>query len=331
MNEINEIDLRRVDLNLLVVFAALMRERSVRRAASCLYIGPSAVSMALGRLREVFHDELLVRGREAMEPTPRAVELYERLGPLLRSLHEVVLTPPPFDPARAERTIRLACPDDLDAVLLPRLMAVLQRKAPGMKLIVRPSDFRVATELLDTGDADVAMTPTRPMAPRFEGRYRSETLYSDGFLAIFDPKQIPEGAPLGMDRYLAVPHLLVSFTGVLRGAIDDRLAELGKSRTVAAAVARFATLPFLLKRAPMLANVPSLTACRYAKAFRLAVSPLPFDSPRFDLALVWHARFEGDPALRWFCDQLRAVLAAARLAAVDNACAATLKHPTGRL
>jgi LysR family transcriptional regulator, mexEF-oprN operon transcriptional activator len=308
MDDINEIDLRRVDLNLLVVFAALMQERSVRRAAKRLLLGPSAVSMALGRLREMFEDPLLVRDRGAMAPTPRAVTLHARLQPALRELRGVVFDETSFDPSRARRTIRFASPDDLEIALLPRLIALVRREAPGITLVVRPSDFRIVPGMLDDGDADVALTATPAPLDR---RHRQEVLYEEHFDALFDPKQLV--APrLTMKRYLETPHLLVSPSGVLRGLVDGRLAELGEERRVVAAVAHFSTLPFLLRMKPVLANVPSVAAHAYAREFRLAARPLPFDSPRFDVALMWHVRQDGDPALDWFRAKLRTLVLALR-------------------
>jgi LysR family transcriptional regulator, mexEF-oprN operon transcriptional activator len=302
--EINELELRRIDLNLLVVFAAVMRTRSVRQASRKLALTPSAVSMALGRLRDTFGDPLFVRGKTSMEPTARALALDESLSPALRALHGAVLHAPPFDPARAERTIRFASADEIEIAVLPRLLALMREQAPGISLIVRPSNFRIVPGMLDTGDADVALTATPSPVER---RHRRDVLYVESFLALYDPRQVGERR-LTLARYLAVPHLIVSASGVLRGPIDDRLAELGKSRKLAAAVAQFSTLPFLLRSAPMLANVPSVAARHHARAFGLTARPLPFESPRFDVALLCHARQEADPALRWFRDLVVAVV-----------------------
>jgi LysR family transcriptional activator of mexEF-oprN operon len=126
-------------------------------------------------------------------------------------------------------------------------------------------------------------------------------------MALYDPRQLGSGR-LTLARYLAVPHFIVSASGVLRGPIDDRLSELGRSRRLEAAVAQFSTLPFLLRSAPMLANVPSVTARQYANEFGLTAQPLPFKSPRFEVSLLWHARQDSDPAMSWFREAVRAVV-----------------------
>jgi LysR family transcriptional activator of mexEF-oprN operon len=306
--DVNDVDLRRIDLNLLVVFTAVMRTRHVRQAARRLSLTPSAVSMALARLRDVVGDALLVRGKNGMEPTARAIALEQRLTPALQALHGAVFDVPSFDPARAELTIRFASPEELDMVVVPRLMALLRKQAPRISLIVRPSNHRIVPGMLDTGDAAVALMATPSPVDR---RHRREVLYVEHFMALYDRRQLGSGR-LTLTRYLAVPHLIVSASGVLRGPIDDRLAELGRSRRLEAAMAQFSTLPFLLRSAPVLANVPSVTAVQYANEFGLAARPLPFASPRFEVSLLWHARHDADPAMRWFRESVHSVVAEAR-------------------
>jgi LysR family transcriptional regulator, mexEF-oprN operon transcriptional activator len=303
--EINERELRRVDLNLLVVFAALMRDRSVKLAAQRLFLGPSAVSMALVRLRELFKDELFVRGRGAMEPTHRAEALHARLGGALDTIQSALFQTAAFDPARVERTLRFASPDDLEVTLLPRLLDHLRVHAPGIRLIVRPSDFQIVLGLLDSAEADVALTaPPRSL----ERRHRQEVQFRDGFVAVFDPSRVGPIKRLSLEKYLSAPHILLSPSGEFHGPIDDHLARLGRERHVLAAVSHFSTIPFTLKAIPAFANMPSVSAHHYAEQFGLAVAQLPFESPSFDVSLLWHARSDGDPVIAWFRGEIKRLL-----------------------
>jgi LysR family transcriptional regulator, mexEF-oprN operon transcriptional activator len=295
--DINEIDLRRVDLNLLLVFTALMRARSVRAAAGRLFLGPSAVSMALGRLRRHFGDPLFVRAPSGMEPTAFALALHERVAPALAEIGDAVLNRPAFDPAIASRAFRFASPDDLEIVLLPRLLARLEREAPRIDLIVRAADLHAAPGQLDAGEADLALTAT---PPRLEGRHRHEVLYSDGFAVLCDAGRLGLADPLSPAAYAGLPHALLSPAGAQRGLVDETLAAAGLRRRVVASVPRFSTLPFLLKGARLVANMPAVSAAHYARAFGLACLALPLPSPTFDVALVWHARSDRDPAQIWF-------------------------------
>ena len=296
--QFSEIELRKLDLNLLLVFSALMRERSVSRASTRLFIGPSAVSMALTRLRDTVGDELFVRANAAMEPTPRALSLWAELEPALEAIERAVRGVKRFEPATAALTIRFAAPDDLEFVLVPLLLERLEKEAPGVRLAIRPSDFRNLLRRLDDGDADLALsaTPTSGV----ERRHRLRALHRDGFSVVYDAKQIGRTGPLDLDAYLAIPHLLLSTSGDLRGLMDERLAEMGRSRQVFAAVSHFPAVPFILKRRRALANLPSIAARYYAEAYGLELSPPPLESPDFEVSLAWHARTDGDPAHIWF-------------------------------
>lgn len=296
--EFNEIELRKLDLNLLLVFSALMRERSVARASKRLFIGPSAVSMALNRLRETIRDPLLVRSVGGMAPTSRALALWAELEPALGAIELAVRGARGFDPATATRTIRFAAPDDLEFVLVPALLEALDREAPGIRLVVRPSDFRTLLAQLDAGDADLALsaTPTRGI----ERRHRIQPLKQERFSVLYDARQIGRTGPLDLESYLAIPHLLLSIAGDLHGPIDEHLAEIGRTRRVVAALAHFPTMPFVLKRRACLVNMPSTAARYYAQAYGLEISPPPLESPTFEISLAWHARTHADPAHVWF-------------------------------
>jgi LysR family transcriptional regulator, mexEF-oprN operon transcriptional activator len=311
-HEFREADLRRVDLNLLLVLAALVRERSVTRAAARLHLSAPAVSMALARLRAALGDRLFVRGREGMEPTPRALEVYAAVAPALQGVHDAVFRPPRFEPALAERTFRFASPDDLELVLLPRLLARVAAEAPRATLVVRPADFRNVPGMLDSGDAELALTATPPGLDR---GHRHEPLHRDGFAAVFDRGRLGlgEGEPLTPERYLEAPHVLLSPAGHTTGPVDARLAELGLGpRRVVAAVARFSTLPFVLRALPAVANMPSVAARHHAAAFGLDARPLPFATPTFEVSLVWHARSDGDAGLAWLAGLVRRIVAGLR-------------------
>jgi LysR family transcriptional regulator, mexEF-oprN operon transcriptional activator len=302
MWNINELDFRRIDLNALLVFTALMRERSVSRAAQRLFLGQPAVSMALKRLREMFHDELFVRTRNGMVPTARALQLYDAVGQGLTAIHDGIAQTEHFEPAVAEGTVRIGMPDDLEMVLLPRLLTVFAQQAPQLKLVVRPADFRNACALLDAESIDVAIT-AKPET--LENWHAHEVLGRETFLCVYSPKQMKLSDPITRKQYLSARHVLVSQSGELHGAIDRQLGQLGLARNVVAAAARFAVLPDLLAQTPALANVPTAVAHHFERTRRLAVSPLPFDAPSFEVALVSHLRSRSSASVQWAIARLR--------------------------
>lgn len=199
--DLNEAELRRIDLNLLLVFAAVMRERSVSRAAARLHLGASAISMSVARLRAVVGDELFVRMGSGMQPTPRAEELWAAIAPALVAVQQAMRGLRGFDPAESEAVIRFAAPDDLEFVLLPELLARLERLAPRMRLVVRPSDFRTLLDRLDNGDADLALSATPESG--VERRHHVRTLHRDAFSVLFDPAMVGTTGPLDLETYLA--------------------------------------------------------------------------------------------------------------------------------
>lgn len=293
----SEVELRRLDLNLLLVFSAVWRERSVARAAGRLYLGPSAVSMALARLREAVGDPLFVRTPAGMEPTPRAEALWVAIEPALAAI-EAAVRPAGFDPAVAELTIRFGAPDDLEFALVPRLLERLAEEAPGVRLSVRPSDFRALADRLDRGDAELMLSalPERGL----EARHRTRILHDETFAVLHHAKRLGRTGPLDLAVYLATPHAMVSIDGVPRSGLDDQLAALGHARRVAVTVAHFPTLPHILRRRALLANVPATAARLMAAEHGLEVHPPPFDPGTFSLGLAWHARTDADPAQAWF-------------------------------
>ena len=296
--EFSEIDLRRLDLNLLLVFSALMRARGVKRASKRLFLGPSAVSMALGRLRDLLGDELFVRASAGMEPTPLAEQLWAALEPALGQIDAALRDVRRFDPGTAELTFCLAAPDDLEFVLVPRLLERLAADAPGVTLVVRPSDFQTLLDRLDRSDTDLALsaTPTRGI----ERRHRTWALYREGFSVLYDRERLGLRGDLGLDAYLRTPHLMLSVSGELRGPIDDALERIGQSRKLRCAVSHFPTIPFILKAQAALATLPSTAAHYFARTFDLELTPPPLVTPSFEVSLAWHARTDADPAHCWF-------------------------------
>ena len=295
--EFSEIELRKLDLNLLLVFSAVMRERSVAKAADRLYVGPSAVSMALSRLRYAIGDQLFVKTSTGMDPTSRAIALWERLAPALSSIEASIRAVRSFDPAREQRSVRFAAPDDLDVALLPKLSARLAHEAPGVRMIIRPADYRTLIDRLDSGDADIALSAT----PRsLDKRHRFQGLYDEPFAALYDRTQLGTSGDLDITTYVETPHLFRSLSGDFRGQIDDALAAMGKERNVAIALSNFSAAPFLLKAQRSLINMPEVAAYFFAEEYDLELSELPISVPPFPVSTIWHARSDEDPFHQWF-------------------------------
>lgn len=306
-DEINEIDLARVDLNLLVALAALHRTRSVKKAAKRLALTPSAVSMALGRLRHLFDDPLFVRERGEMVPTARAESTFARLRPALVEIRDAIAGDATFDPVRSEHVLRVGVSDDLAPALVPMLRDRLRAKAPRVRLVVRHATATNAAALLDGGEAELAIVGGAIERSR---RLGTQVLAHESFWVLFDRRAMPWKGRLTRPRYLAADHVIVSSSGRLRGLVDEHLAAQGLERRVVLALGHYGTVADVVRGRPLLAEVPRPLALAHARHHRFSAVPLPFGVPRFPSTLAWLRRDERDPALAWMRAQLAGLVAA---------------------
>jgi LysR family transcriptional activator of mexEF-oprN operon len=306
MMSISTADFRRVDLNLLIAFMILMEERSVSRAAARLYLGQPAVSGALSRLRRLFEDALLVRTAQGMVPTPKALELAASLAPAIDIIQGVLFRPASFDPASGERRFKLALPDWLEVWLMPELLIRLSREAPKVRVAVLPVAGQDASRLLETDEIDLGIS----VFPPGPGWQRRESLMAMNLCCVYDPRQIDLKAPLTRSQYLAYPHLLVSLRGGFEGLVDEALADIGRQRNILYSTPRLGALPFFLQRAPVLATVPEYVGDEWSALFGLQSSPLPLRIAPLAVSAIWHAKRDGDEALRWLRALIASIVAA---------------------
>ncbi|MDO9623074.1 MAG: LysR substrate-binding domain-containing protein [Pseudomonas sp.] len=294
----NRNDLRRLDLNLLIVFETLMHERSVTRAAEKLFLGQPAISAALSRLRSLFDDPLFVRTGRSMEPTARAQEIFALLSPALDSISTAVSRAADFDPATSTAVFRVGLSDDVEFALLPALLRRLRAEAPGVVLVVRRANYLLMPNLLASGEISVGVSYTEELPANAKRktlrRSKAKLLRADS---------VP-GA-LSVDDYCARPHALVSFAGDLNGFIDDQLLRMGRSRKVVLAVPQFNGLGTLLAGTDLLSVVPDYTAAALAAAGGLRAEDLPFETNSFEMSMAWRGAQDNDPAERWLRSRIQ--------------------------
>jgi LysR family transcriptional activator of mexEF-oprN operon len=297
-----ELNLNRIDLNLLTVFATLMEERSVTRAGQRLNLSQPATSGALNRLREVFRDPLFIRTGRAFEPTARALEIMERVGPALAAVQAALAPSIPFDPATDARHFRIGCSEDAAIPLLPALTCVLRREAPNCTLTVRHADYRSAPDLLASGDVSMVVGYVEDDLPANAKRRR----LVEGHFVVLRADTASE--PITLDAYCDRPHALVTYRGDLSGIVDDELARIGRSRRVVLGLTDFALLPLVLAGTDMLATVPDIVAETLAAHGGLRIDPTPFQAPPNAVLMAWRGATDGDPAERWLRSRIVAGL-----------------------
>ncbi len=294
----NRNDLRRLDLNLLIVFETLMHERSVTRAAEKLFLGQPAISAALSRLRNLFDDPLFVRTGRSMEPTARAQEIFALLSPALDSISTAVSRASEFDPATSNAVFRIGLSDDVEFALLPALLRRLRSEAPNVVLVVRRANYLLMPNLLASGEISVGASYTEELPANAKRkslrRSKPKLLRADS---------IP--GKLSLDEYCARPHAMVSFAGDLNGFIDEQLARFDRTRKVVLAVPQFNGLGTLLAGTDLIAVVPDYTAAALTAAGGLRAEDLPFESDSFEMSMAWRGAQDNDPAERWLRSRIQ--------------------------
>ncbi|SEN58601.1 transcriptional regulator, LysR family [Duganella sp. CF517] len=303
MVNMHQVDLSTVDLNLLKLFEALVRERSVTRAGLCLGLSQPAASRALGRLRRMLGDRLVVRGRLALELTPRGAAL---AGPVAKLLEDVrgIVSPAVFDPASATGRITIAAHDHLSLTVLAGLIARFERDAPALSLhIAQPAGDNV--RLIEQGGADLALG----IFPALPGSLHRRGLYADRLVCVL--RRGHPGAEQGLDlaRYVALRHIAVTISGVGESAVDVALSALGIGRHVALRVPHFLAGAMLVADSDMILTMPSRLARLLARRLALSVLDLPLEVAPLAPAMIWHERFHRDPAHVWVRRQLVDVVA----------------------
>lgn len=292
---------RNLDLNLLRVFVAVASTGSVTRAAAQLYVTQSAVSAALRRLTDAVGARLFMRHGRGITLTARGQALLARARPHLESLIEAVAAPAQFDPATSDRTLRLGLADGAEGWLLSPLLCSLGREAPNLHLVVLPVQFRTVGEALATRAVDLAVT----VADELPRTVRRQPLLFGEFVCLFDPRHARVRSRLRERDYFALPHVIVSYNGDLRGIVED---SLGKQRRVRCSVPSFASVGAAVEGGDLLATVPRAIAEQILTLRpRLRVAPLPFPLRTSPIELLWPAAADDDPAAAFLRDRIAAI------------------------
>ena len=296
----------RPDLNLLVTLDVLLAEGSVAAAARRLRLSPSAMSRALARLRATTGDPLLVRAGRGLVPTPRALELRDRVGRIVEDGEAVLRPAQVLDLKRLARTFTLRTSDGFVENFGPALMSRIGRDAPGVRpRFVSKTDkdsapLRDASVDLETGVVGEALGP----------EVRTQALFRDRFVGAVRKQHPLSKGKVTAARYAAGRHVLVSRRGAERGLVDDALDAIGLKRDIATIVAGFADALALARNCDLIATVPE----RHTGNLRAGLHsfPLPVETPEVTVSMLWHPRLEADAAHRWLRGIVREVCAAKR-------------------
>ena len=297
---------RTLDLNLLRVFDQVMAERNLTRAARNLAMTQPAVSNALNRLRDALGDRLVSRSGYGVEPTPRALALWPSVADALRQL-EASIAPNTFAPEEATSTFTLAMADSTAAEVMPGLMRILEREAPGINLRMLPLTTRDPRLLLDEGTADLAVgyfpAVLADLTAQAQGgsivAFDHERLYDGVYVCVMRKGHELEHDGLDLDAFCAARHMLVSFSGQPYGFIDEAMASLGRQRRVVLTVNQFFTAARVVETTDLLTVLPRHFIRVTGREQELVQRPLPFPVPPVHVDALWHRRYGQRPDHAW--------------------------------
>jgi DNA-binding transcriptional LysR family regulator len=297
-------NLRSLDLNLLVVFDALMTERHVSRAAAKVALSQPAVSNALARLRAMVDDPLLVRTSRGMEPTARALEMHGPIRAALAEIQHTLSVPAHFEPREAQHHFVMGASDYMEFLVMPRLVKEAQQQAPGVDLSVRSLQLTSPEEPLDSGEMDLAFG----YFPNLPKRLRQTHLFTEHLVCAVRKDHPTVKSRLTLDQYLELPHLFVS-TRRRSGVVDEALARMGLSRRISVSVPHFLVAPYIIVESDIIMTVNSRIARTYARTMPIRVLDPPLELPAFPISMVWHPRSDKDAAHEWLRARLTEVCA----------------------
>jgi DNA-binding transcriptional LysR family regulator len=292
-----------LNLNLLPILDALLTERSVSRAGERLGLSQPAVSNALGQLRNLFGDPLLVRKGTAMAPTERALALAEPLRSALLVLEQGLEPPAAFDPATAKNHFTITTNDFVAFAMLPGLLARLQREAPCVRLQVRAWQEHVVPPDLARGDADLALGFNRGLPPG----HHAAPLFADRFVFVARQRHPQVRGRVTLGQYTKLMHVVVSQEPNARGIVDDALATRGLSRHVGLRLSHFLLVPPILATTDYVAALSEIVARPMARTLPLQILEMPIDVDGAMVQMVWHERTTSSPAHRWLRERVEEV------------------------
>lgn len=298
--------LRDLDLNLMVVFEALLRCENVSRAAEELDMSQSTVSHALKRLRALFEDALFVRARDRMAPTPKAVELSGAIFEIMRLARSALLPSPSFDPLTSQRVLTLALGDVGDMVILPPLMRHLRQHNPGGRVISLPTTSEESLELLESGSLDIYVGIMDPTSPEI----LCQKLYEDRIVFLASATSPLEGE-VGREEYMAMDHIALQSRSSAKSGqfIADALLPENAGERVRIETPHIAAIPAIVEEDDnLVAAIPISLARYFRRIAEVKILTPSFPVPTIAISQYWHRRFDKDPFNVWHRQSLYRLL-----------------------
>ena len=292
---IHAMDIRKTDLNLLLVFDAMHQHRHVTRAGEALGLSQPAMSAALGRLRTLFGDPLFVRSGTGMTATPRAEALAPSVRQVVQTIASDILQPTGFDPQTSQHAFTLLTPDIAEVNFLPRLLAELSHRAPQVQLRTTSMPRDSAATSLEGGHADLAIGyfPDLHKAGFFQ-----QKLFATPHVCVLRKKHPEVGARMTMAQFMRLSHAVVRPNG-REHVFEQFLQQQGLVRPIAVELSHFMSLLPIVEGSDVVATVPLDLAEFFVRHGQVRYVDTPMKSPVIPVHMFWHQRFQKDPAHEW--------------------------------
>lgn len=302
MNNARTLELKNVDLNLLVVFRQLLHDRHVSKAAESLGLSQPGISNALNRLRQLFDDKLFVRTSRGMQPTPFAEALADPLIAALGAIQGTLNRRSLFDPLVSSRQFVIAMADVGEIYFLPRLMGRLTVAAPSVGIDAVSNRALNLKELLEEGKVDLAIG----FLPELKTDVYQRRLFRQRYVCLFREGHPLGGADFTVENFGRASHVIV-MSGKGHARINELVDRAVRGRTVKLRIPHFVALPEILQATDLIATVPEKIAEHLVRSFRLEFVRHPVVLPDFQINLFWHAKYHHEPGNQWLrgliCDQ----------------------------
>ena len=288
-------DIRSLDLNLLVAFDAMLQHQNVTKAAETIQLSQPAMSAAISRLRNLFDDPLFVRTGAGMAPTPKAQALSPSVKLVIQTIRSEILQPRSFEPQQSDRTFTLLTPDIAEVNFLPRLLSELDRQAPHINLKTLAMPREAAAHALESGHAEMAIGyfPDLHKAGFFQ-----QKLITNAHVCLIRKNHSFVGEKMTQAQFMQASHAVVKPDG-REHLFEQFLQSKGLQRRVVVELSHFMSLLPIIETSDLIATVPKDLAEFFIQHGHVRHVPTPMKSPVIDVHLFWHQRFQKDPAHVW--------------------------------
>jgi len=295
--------MRSHELNLVMIFDAIMTESSITKAAASLNLTQPAVSNAVARMRHIWNDDLFVKDGRNIRPTVRAQNLWESIRDPLNEIADALETDV-FDAVTSVRDFRVGAIDAMAGLAWARLRSILEKEAPNISLHTFPYTITNGEKMLNDAEVDLLIAPPDLMPPIVTSRY----LFDIEYTCVMKPKHKLATGKFSLGKFINAPHLIVSLSGDVSGYADRALAEKRKRLNIAMSVNGFTNVSEILRQTNLICVLPSIYVELELRAGRLIARKLPLPIPNTPISIFWHKRSERDPGIHWLEQKISALI-----------------------